>query len=140
MRIDNYRQEHKEIFNEIKALAKNLYDIKNNMSEIKLQFKELSVKLKEQLAKESKLLYPAIINCEDESLTKSAISFQHENINISDLCSAFFSTWEDPQEILDNKKHFISDFKGVVQALGNSIILEETELYPKIEEYFKLTS
>jgi iron-sulfur cluster repair protein YtfE (RIC family) len=139
MNVDNYRREHQEIFTEIMALAKNLYHIQENSSEIELQFKNLASQLKKHLAKEEKLLYPAIISCDDENLKITAQKFKQEIDNISDLWSAFFSTWENPEEILHNRKHFIADFKDVVQTLGRRVLMEEREFYPKIEDYFKIT-
>jgi iron-sulfur cluster repair protein YtfE (RIC family) len=140
MKVDKYRQEHEEIFTEVKVLAKSLYDIEGNLEKIKESFAQITSKLKRHLAKEDKILYPAIMSSNDEILQASARKCQAEMENVSDLWTAFISTWGDPTEIIDNKSHFIADFKKVVSALGTRMILEEKELYPRIENHFKITS
>ncbi|HJV88592.1 MAG TPA: hemerythrin domain-containing protein [Noviherbaspirillum sp.] len=136
MNIDKFKHQHVEILSSIsvlRALVKS--GIGTNAEEIARRIISMSSTIKLHLAVEDKVLYPALKNTGDSTLTRMGQRYQDEMTGIAHSYLDFARRWNTAHTLTNKPEEFRADANNVLRVLYDRMCRENTEFYPAIEAY-----
>jgi len=135
-RIDDLRATHKELIDIVGELSAMLFvnTVSEKSEEIRQLLSTLLGKLNFHLMMEDKHLYPDFFKHSDEKIRKVALDFSDEMGGIAPHIQEFRDKWSCANEIKNNPEEFISETRGIFEALAKRIDREDNELYPLVEK------
>jgi hypothetical protein len=130
-RTDNFRKQHKEILEIVGKIVPQLKPeiLSKDASTARTLLSKLVGKLSLHLSMEDKSLYPELINNPDKKSSELASRFQKEMKQVKEVIITYDQRWPSATAIQKKAPDFISETKGIFDALGKRITLEESELY-----------
>jgi len=130
-----FREQHDEMLqvaSEISAHL-NVSELSNDANEVRGLLSKLLGKLGVHLAIEDKSLYPKLFEHSDERVKSMAKKFNDEMGGIAEAVTAYKNQWPNSMAIQQDPGTFITQTKGVFDALAKRIDRENNELYRTVD-------
>jgi hemerythrin-like domain-containing protein len=130
-RTEKYRKQHQELLGIASQIDKQLRaeQLSKDASSVRGLLSTLFGKLKLHLALEDKALYPELIKDSDATTVATARKFAAEMGSISAVVNGYALKWKSTSAIENAPDGFITETKGLFEALANRIKREDNELY-----------
>jgi len=134
-RIDDLKKAHEELLAIAGEISALLYidTVPEKSDEISRLLSALLGKLNFHLTMEDKHLYPEFFKHEDQKVRNTAQQFVDEMGGIATVLQEYRSKWSCGIVIKRDPEAFISETKGIFEALAKRIDREDNELYPMVE-------
>lgn len=131
-----YREQHDGLLVLATEISEclNVSELAEDASKARSLLSQLLGKLSVHLAMEDKSLYPSLLEQGDDEIKKMAQSFMDEMGGIGEAVEAYAKTWSSATAIQNNPQDFVTQTKGIFNALGNRINKENNELYKAFDE------
>ncbi|MDH3976067.1 MAG: hemerythrin domain-containing protein [Deltaproteobacteria bacterium] len=135
-RIDDLKRAHEELLKIAGEVSAMLYvsTVSEKSDEIGRLLSALLGKLNFHLMMEDKHLYPDLLEHKSEAVRRNARDFSDEMGGIATIIHDYREKWTCSNVIKVNPEEFISETKGVFDALAKRIAREDNELYPLVEK------
>ncbi len=131
-----FRDQHDDLLmmaSEISLHLKAEY-LSRDANEARLLLSKLLGKLSIHLAMEDKALYPQMLEHSDDRVRSMARKFMDEMGGLGEAVNAYKAKWPSALPIQDDPDEFISQTKGIFDALANRIERENNELYEMVDD------
>ncbi len=131
-----FRDQHDDLLKIASEISShlNVDELSNDASEARLLLSKLLGKLTIHLAMEDKALYPQMLGHSDERVRDMARKFMEEMGGLRGAVNAYKKKWSSALPIQNDPTDFISQTKGIFDALANRIEREDNELYKMVDE------
>ncbi len=131
-----FRDQHDDLLKIASEISShlNVDELSNDASEARLLLSKLLGKLSIHLAMEDKALYPQMLGHSDERVRDKARKFMEEMGGLRGAVNAYKKKWPSALPIQNDPADFISQTKGIFDALANRIERENNELYKMVDE------
>lgn len=129
-----YKEQHKDLLamaGSLQAML-NVQGLSQNADAARKCLGEIAGKLNVHLAMEDQVLYPALLKGASDT-SAMAQRFIDEMGGIKAAFGAYLAAWPGAGVIQKDPQGFISQTKGIIEALHKRIRAEENELYPLAE-------
>lgn len=133
---DNYRRQHDELVKIVTEISKFLdkQKLESGAEQVVTMLSQFSGKIKMHLALEDESLYPRLLSHSDSKIKDMAQKFQKEMGAIKPQVEAYSKKWLTAKNIHAQPDVFITETKGLFEALANRIKRENTELYAAFDK------
>lgn len=136
MNIDKFKHQHTDIISCISILRVLVKSgIAANAADISQAIISMSSTIKLHLAVEDKILYPALQNANNASLSRMGAKFQEEMKSIAAAYVNFARKWNTASTVSQNPEEFRAEANTVLKVLYDRMRKEDTDFYPVIEAY-----
>lgn len=134
-RIDEYRKQHQELVEIVTKIASKLSEsgLKQDSAEVHGLLTKLTGKLTFHLNMEDQGLYPDLLKHADEKIRATAKRFMDDMGGLKKAYTDYAKKWGLPDTIRNNPGGFITETKGVFDALGQRVKKEDSELYTLVK-------
>ena len=135
-RTDDLRTKHQELLNIAAQISGELDagKLSEGAKQARSLLSTLAGKLGIHLAVEDKNLYPELLNHKDENVRATAKRFIDEMGDIAEAFKNYVDKWPHSKAIQDNPQDFITETKGIFDALSTRISKEDNELYSLVDK------
>ncbi|MBE9502665.1 MAG: hemerythrin domain-containing protein [Proteobacteria bacterium] len=135
-RTDDFRAKHQELLSIASQISDQLDASKlaEDAKQARSLLSTLAGKLGMHLAVEDRNLYPELLNHDDENIRATAKRFIDEMGGIADAFKTYVNKWPHSKTIQDNPGDFITETKGIFNALAARISKEDNELYSMVDK------
>ncbi|HNQ91653.1 MAG TPA: hemerythrin domain-containing protein [Alphaproteobacteria bacterium] len=131
MIVDSLIHQHKEALEVAGKIAAQFDgNTVKNPDEVRSLLSTLLGKLTIHLAMEDKNLYPKAEASGDTDLAKMSVKLRTEMSGLADAVVSYGKKWPSGSAIAANQAAFITETKGVFDALAKRIQVEERDFYP----------
>lgn len=135
MFTDSFKTQHREALEVAGKIAAEFSgDTVKNPDAARTQLSALIGKLTIHLAMEDKNLYPKAESSSNEDLRKMSVKLKTEMSGLAQAVVAYGQKWGTAAKIAADQKTFITETKGVFDALKKRIDVEERDFYPLIDK------
>jgi hemerythrin-like domain-containing protein len=133
--VDNFRQQHREIMQVVSDISPRLVAerLKEDASGVRSMISALAGKLLVHLAMEDRSLYPTLTGSGDKAVVSLARAFMDEMGDLKVVFNDYLKKWPTAMAIQADVNAFISDTRGIFNALGRRVEREDKELYGMAE-------
>lgn len=135
MFTDSFKTQHREALEVAGKIAAEFSgDTVKNPDAVRTQLSALIGKLTIHLAMEDKSLYPKAEASSNEDLRKMSIKLKTEMSGLAQAVVTYGQKWGTSAKIAADQKTFITETKGVFDALKKRIDVEERDFYPLVDK------
>lgn len=129
---DSFRRQHDDLLILTEEISTELdpRHLKKGAAEVAHLLAQLSGKLKVHLAAEDRILYPLLLESEDEQVVSRAQRYLDELGALGEAVAEFMASWNLPSAIQGDSERFVRDTECLLQALRERIERENEELLP----------
>lgn len=136
--IQHYLDQHNEIISLLDKLKIKIDLLSNKFEDSVVAdsqeiLSKISGNLKIHLAMEDKYLYPQLLSSHNPDVVSTAKMFMDEMGSLSSVFSGYLHKWSNPSKIKSDHLSFVSDTRGVIDAVVKRIDKENITLYPLIK-------
>ncbi|NLT95990.1 MAG: hemerythrin domain-containing protein [Clostridia bacterium] len=131
-----FRKQHEEIT----QLAENLSSflkperLRTEAKTARLILAKLAGVLNIHLAAEDNVLYPNLLNSDDEQIKVMAQKYIAEMSALKNSFNEYLKKWPSPLSLQNNPEQFIEETKQIFEILGQRIQRENDELYTLVDK------
>jgi hemerythrin-like domain-containing protein len=135
MFTDSFKTQHREALDVAgKVAAEFSGDTVKNPDNARTHLSALIGKLTIHLAMEDKNLYPKAEASSNEDLRKMSVKLKTEMSGLAQAVVTYGQKWSTSAKIAADQKGFITETKGVFDALKKRIDVEERDFYPLVDK------
>ncbi|MEE9613450.1 MAG: hemerythrin domain-containing protein [Thermodesulfobacteriota bacterium] len=131
IRTEDLRRQHGELLDIVTEMSALLNEdaLKEEAGPIRSLLSKFAAKLSTHLKMEDIKLYPVLIDNADEKVRSVANDFMEEMGGLKDAFGKYLDNWPTVPKIQKDPAGFVTQTKGIFEALGKRIEREDNQLY-----------